>query len=309
MSLPTTSGAARTGARILAVEDSPTELQQLEYTLQEAGFSVFTAGNGRAALDRARAVEPDLVVTDIVMPEMDGFALCEALRADDALHQVPVILLTALMAPEDVLRGLQCGASGFITKPCRDEFLVAQVRRALASQGLREDADRRRAVWYGDRAYVIDADPHLALELLLSTYANAVHQNAELVRTREDLRSLNEELEAKVTARTAALAAEVTVREQLYEELQASMEKIKTLSGIVPICMWCKKIRDDAGYWNQVETFVSAHSDATFTHGLCEECVEKYYPETPGDGAPPAHGTGTRDRPEAPVSLHAEGRA
>lgn len=62
-------------------------------------------------------------------------------------------------------------------------------------------------------------------------------------------------------------------------ELQEAMAQIKTLSGIVPICSSCKKIRDDAGYWSQVEIYVSEHSDATFTHGICPECMAKLYPE------------------------------
>lgn len=57
------------------------------------------------------------------------------------------------------------------------------------------------------------------------------------------------------------------------------MHKIKVLSGIVPICMHCKQIRDDKGYWNQLEAFISKHSDAQFSHGICEACLGKYYPE------------------------------
>jgi phosphoserine phosphatase RsbU/P len=61
-------------------------------------------------------------------------------------------------------------------------------------------------------------------------------------------------------------------------ELRDALNQIKTLSGIVPICAGCKKIRDDQGYWNQVETYISAHSEAQFSHGLCPDCLKKYYP-------------------------------
>jgi hypothetical protein len=66
-----------------------------------------------------------------------------------------------------------------------------------------------------------------------------------------------------------------------------ALEKVKTLHGLLPICAWCKRIRDDQGYWSQVECYVQEHSEATFTHGLCPDCIKKWYPEleeaSPGD--------------------------
>ena len=68
-------------------------------------------------------------------------------------------------------------------------------------------------------------------------------------------------------------------RETLIKELQEAMSKIKTLSGLIPICAWCKKIRDDRGYWQTVEQYVRDHSQADFTHGMCPDCQKKYFPE------------------------------
>jgi len=68
-------------------------------------------------------------------------------------------------------------------------------------------------------------------------------------------------------------------RERLIRELQDALENIKTLRGLLPICSSCKKIRDDHGYWNQLETYIVAHTDAEFTHGLCPECIRKLYPD------------------------------
>jgi two-component system, response regulator PdtaR len=65
-------------------------------------------------------------------------------------------------------------------------------------------------------------------------------------------------------------------REKLLRELQEAMSKIKTLSGLIPICAWCKKIRDDKGYWHTVEQYVEEHSQAEFTHGMCPDCQKKY---------------------------------
>jgi len=70
-----------------------------------------------------------------------------------------------------------------------------------------------------------------------------------------------------------------TEREHLIRELQAALAQVKTLSGLLPICSGCKKIRDDQGYWNRIETFISEHSDAQFSHGICPECTKKYFPD------------------------------
>jgi PAS domain S-box-containing protein len=68
-------------------------------------------------------------------------------------------------------------------------------------------------------------------------------------------------------------------REKLIHELKDALGKIQTLSGLLPICSWCKKIRDDEGYWNQIETYIGDHSEAEFTHSICPECMKKHYPD------------------------------
>ena len=65
----------------------------------------------------------------------------------------------------------------------------------------------------------------------------------------------------------------------MIQELQAALTRVKLLSGLLPICSNCKRIRDDQGSWSQVETYISSHSDTTFTHGICPECLHKLYPE------------------------------
>jgi hypothetical protein len=85
---------------------------------------------------------------------------------------------------------------------------------------------------------------------------------------------------------TARKTAE-TERERLIGELQDALAKVKTLSGLVPICAWCKKIRDDRGFWNEVEVFVQSHSDATFSHGVCPDCLQKWVAGAAIAGAEP----------------------
>lgn len=100
-------------------------------------------------------------------------------------------------------------------------------------------------------------------------------------------------LEEIVRSRTEALvAANASLQEEIGERikteqaLQATLEKVKTLSGFLPICASCKKIRDDRGYWNQIEAYISQHSDAEFSHGICPDCAKKLYPEFYGQGDP-----------------------
>ena len=68
-------------------------------------------------------------------------------------------------------------------------------------------------------------------------------------------------------------------REKVIDELKAALAEVKQLSGLLPICSHCKKIRDDEGYWNQIESYITKHSDAKFSHGICQECLKKYYPD------------------------------
>jgi hypothetical protein len=97
----------------------------------------------------------------------------------------------------------------------------------------------------------------LALGVLLTSVVNFVKENT------------------MVTERNRAQEE----RERLIVELQGALAEVKTLSGLLPICASCKKIRDDQGYWNQIEDYVSGHSKATFSHGICPDCAKKLYPE------------------------------
>ncbi|MFC1885199.1 hypothetical protein ACFL2O_10550, partial [Thermodesulfobacteriota bacterium] len=68
-------------------------------------------------------------------------------------------------------------------------------------------------------------------------------------------------------------------RDKLIAELQKALSEVKTLRGFLPICSHCKKVRDDKGYWNQIESYIADHSEAEFSHGICQECAKKYYPD------------------------------
>jgi len=192
---------------ILIVDDIPRNLQVLALLLDKAGYRVSMAMDGAKALEMVKVEPPDLILLDVMMPDLDGLEVCRRLKADAAVREIPVIFLTARAELEDLQEGFRLGAVDYVTKPFRGPELLARV---------------------------------------------AIH-----VKLRQ------------------ALERERGLRRSLEETLA----QVKTLSGLLPICARCKKIRDDNGYWNQIEAFISAHSDADFTHGICPECSSALYPE------------------------------
>jgi two-component system cell cycle response regulator len=255
---------------ILIVEDSPTQAKLLRLILEENGYAVDAAPNGLKALESVRTKNPDLIITDIVMPEMDGFALCKALKSDSALNHIPVMLLTSLSDPQDVIKGLQAGADNFLTKPYEDTFLVSCIHYIFSNQALRKDRlpGSEIEIMFAGQKYFINSDRLQIIDLLLSTYENAVQKNNELKKAHNDLIGIYRQLEHKNIE-----------LEKLNHDLQHALTEVKTLSGLLPICAHCKKIRDDRGYWNQIETYMAKRIDVEFTHGICPSCASKFFPE------------------------------
>ncbi|MBX3273511.1 MAG: response regulator [Sandaracinaceae bacterium] len=119
--------------RILVAEDDPDLLRMLEHVMRAIG-DVVTAIDGLDALEKARASRPDVIVTDVMMPRMDGVTLAKQLKETPALANVPVVMLTARTGPRDVIAGINAGARFYVTKPFKTEELVAKVRKALAAK-------------------------------------------------------------------------------------------------------------------------------------------------------------------------------
>ncbi len=209
-------------ALILIVEDSPTQAKHLELILSEHGYRVATACSGGNALELIANEKPNLVISDILMPEMDGFELCRQIRESDASAEIPIILLTLLNDPADVLRSLEAGADYFISKPYNSEFLLSRVVRTLShgpNQRPMETADKV-VIRHNERKYSIDAGNSRIIDLLLATYETAVDKNRELLETQKELRELNRDLENRVRERTAALEAETAERLRALENLR-----------------------------------------------------------------------------------------
>ena len=121
---------------ILIVDDNPTNLQLLLTTLQNAGFKVLIATDGEQALQRAELGKPDLILLDVVMPGMDGYATCQGLKNNPQLQDIPVIFMTALAETEDKLAGFVAGGVDYVTKPFAHEEVLARVRTHLTLRKL-----------------------------------------------------------------------------------------------------------------------------------------------------------------------------
>jgi len=185
------------GSLILAVDDTPSDLELLAKILEREGYSLALAKDGSQALDIAAKEKPDLILLDIFMPGMDGIEICRRLKADPAVQDIPVIFVTSQSGSDEVLAGFEVGAVDYVTKPFRIPELLARV-----------------------------------------------HVQAELRRIQRE---------------------------------------IHTLHGILPTCAHCKKIRDEKGIWHSIESYISQHSEAHFSHGICPDCIAIYFPDAHAD--------------------------
>jgi len=132
-------------ARILVVDDVPANVKLLEARLSAEYFDVLTAMSGQEALATCERAECDIVLLDVMMPDMDGFEVCRRLKASLTTHHIPVVMVTALDQPSDRVKGLEAGADDFLTKPVSDVTLIARVR-SLSRLKLMTDELRMRAV-------------------------------------------------------------------------------------------------------------------------------------------------------------------
>ncbi len=194
--------------KILIVDDNPDLLFATARIIKSAGYEVLTASTAGHCLELVKFNRPDLILLDVILPDGDGQALCNQIKADSALENIFVVLISGTKTDSaEQADGLDIGADGYIARPIT-----------------------------------------------------------------------NRELLARVNAMVRILRAE-RERDRLIVQLEDALAKVKKLSGLLPICAGCKKIRDDNGYWNQIELYLKEHSDAIMTHSICPECAKKYYPE------------------------------
>ncbi len=192
---------------ILVIDDNPDNLRLLAGILEEQHYKVRLAPNGARALATIEKEAPDLVLLDIMMPDMDGYEVCRKLKENELTAGIPIIFISALHDMIDKVKAFSLGGVDFVTKPFNSEEILARIKTHLSLHFLQLQMEKKNS------------------------------------------------------------------------ELQKALDEIKTLRGILPICSSCKNIRDDNGYWNQIESYIHDHSEAEFSHSLCPECANKLYPD------------------------------
>jgi DNA-binding response OmpR family regulator len=217
--------------RILVVDDEPEAVELLEFNLQQAGYAVISAANGAEALQKARAQMPDLIVLDVMLPEMDGFEVCKLLRLEPATARVPILMLTAKAAEVDRILGLELGADDYLTKPFSPRELLLRIKNILARG--RTGEEPKEQMRFGD--LLIDRPRHLAswkgktIELtatefkLLATLA----QRAGRVQSRDQLLRDVWEYDNLIDTRTVD-----THMRRLREKLGPAAKHLDTVRGV-----------------------------------------------------------------------------
>jgi len=169
---------------VLTVDDKPQNLQFLGKLLSDNGYEVGVAQSGQQALNFVRKNEPDLILLDIMMPDMGGYEVCKRLKEDFSAKHIPIIFVTAKTDPEDIIKAFDMGGVDYVTKPFNSAELLARIKTHI---------------------------------------------------------------------------------------------ELRTLRGLLPMCSECKKIRDDKGFWERVDSYIEEHTQVTFSHGICPDCLVNLY--------------------------------
>jgi len=207
---------------ILIAEDSLIQAIQLKYLLEKHHYKAIVAENGQQALDLLEQYEPKVIISDICMPVMDGYELCRKVKAQKCNENIPVILLTSLANPEDVIEGLDCGADNFITKPYSEAYLISHIEQIIENRKIHftNRVSFGIEIMFGGKQRLINADQQQMLTLLMSTYEAAIAKNQELLKIQEQLQNMNNQLEELVAIRTRELL--------LAKEKAEESDKLKT---------------------------------------------------------------------------------
>lgn len=234
---------------ILIVEDELATRKKLEKIVQVLGYETLVAEDGLEGWKIWEKERPGLVITDWIMPGMDGLELCGKIKEAEGSRYTYIIMVTSKKDIHDIITGLDAGADDFISKPFVKEELAVRIRAG------------ERVLSFETR--LVKAHNDLTVEIEERRRAEG-----KLAKQRDHLEKTVKELEKAKAA-----------KRELISELQDALAEVKQLSGLLPICSHCKKIRDDEGYWKNVEEYITHHSEAEFSHSICPECLKELYPK------------------------------
>lgn len=224
-----------TSLHILIVEDNRTQAEYLRHLLEKRGHQVTVSQNGFEALERIEEKRPDIILTDVMMPDMDGYTLCKTVKQHEKFHDIPVILVTHLYSPVDVIKGLEAGADNFIIKPYDPEYIFSRITGIMQAKnhpGTQEPVQPLDVV-FSSEVHTIASSRMQILNILLSTYETAVKNNSELQVAHERLHYTNAQLQKLIEdleQTNESLHLKNLERGRLETALAAAHEKIEILS-------------------------------------------------------------------------------
>jgi len=205
-----------TNVQVVIVEDSPTEAMRLRFAVEKAGLNCQTFPDGDQALAFIREHKPPVVLSDVMMPGMDGFQLCSAIKGDAELRGVWVILQTSLTETQHVVQALNSSADYYFTKPVDPDRLVIKLKSLLKQKIDTNQDPKRLTISINDEPYAINSEPQAILNLMVATYENAVQQNEQLLWAERNLKETNAKLVEK------------------FEELEASENRFRAVVETIP---------------------------------------------------------------------------
>ena len=235
---------------ILVVEDSRTQAMLLEEILKNRNYKVTVLPSGEKAMIWLSKNKASLVISDIVMPGMNGFNLCKNIKSLNTNEEIPVILLTSLNGTGEVIEGLIAGADSFITKPYDQDYLILHIEKIITEKSGERSEKKSFGVEivFEGKKRIIQADQQHIVKLLLNIYDGAIQQNTKLFKTQDELKLLNENLESAVQERTSALIAEIESSKMIEESLRESDAKFNTLVSKIPVGVYILRSKPNGSY-------------------------------------------------------------
>ena len=222
---------------VLIAEDSPTQAAMLADLLQQQGYSSSVAVNGQQALDMARQRKPTLIISDVVMPVMDGYALCKAIKADRELHEVPVVIVTSLTGVHDIVMALDCGADNFIRKPYDPPALLARIEYILSNRALRQNGRSQMRlgleIYLGGKKHFITSEREQILDLLISSYEQAIQVNEELKQRDQVISTMNIDLQRHAAQLLEANKELEAFCHSVAHDLRAPLATVAGFTGLL----------------------------------------------------------------------------
>jgi two-component system, OmpR family, response regulator VanR len=187
----------KANVNLLIVEDSMTQAIKLQASLELNNYRTRLAQNGVEALAKIKEEKPTLILTDVVMPEMDGFDFCKQVKGNPETQDIPIIMLTALSDPQDVVRGLEVGADNFLIKPCSDDALFTRIDYILTNLEIRNNSpiDMGLEIYFNGKHHTINSQRLQILDMLFSAFDNVYQQKNDLNRYAEEAQVANVRIE------------------------------------------------------------------------------------------------------------------